>query len=241
MTSGAYVYPGGELELFEGARNWKQYWGSLVRPFLGASVGEVGAGIGANTVLLSMGRPRWTCIEPDPSLAARIEQRRAAGEIGPNCNVVVSKLTELSPDIRFDTILYIDVLEHIPGDRDELIEASKRLQPNGYLVVLSPAHEWLFTSFDSAVGHVRRYTTKSLKCLDPPGLKPCLFRYVDSVGLLASLANALILKTSHPTNAQIQFWDRFMVPVSRVLDRLGRFRVGKSVLAVWQAPQAAVG
>jgi len=35
MTSGAYVYPGGELELFEGAQNWKTYWGSLVRAFLG--------------------------------------------------------------------------------------------------------------------------------------------------------------------------------------------------------------
>lgn len=235
MTSEGYEYPGGELEFFEGAQNWKTYWGSLVKPFLGDSVGEVGAGIGANTVGLSKDCPSWTCIEPDASLAARIEQRRAAGEIGPNCKVVVSKLNELSAEIRFDTILYIDVLEHIPGDSDELIEASKRLRPNGYLVVLSPAHQWLFTAFDSAVGHVRRYTIKSLKNLNPPGLKPCVFRYVDSVGLLASLANALILKSPNPTNAQIQFWDRFMVPVSRTLDRLMRFRVGKSVLAVWQA------
>lgn len=230
-----YAYPGGELELFESARNWKRYCSSLVKPFLGASVGEVGAGLGANTALLSLGCPRWTCIEPDASLAARIEQRRAAGEVGPNCTVVVSKLTELSPEIRFDTLLYMDVLEHIPGDNDELLEASKRLRPNGYLVVLSPAHQWLFTPFDTAIGHVRRYTARSLKRLNPPGLKPCLFRYVDSVGLLASLANLLILKSPNPTNAQIQFWDRFMVPVSRVLDRLVRFRVGKSVLAVWQA------
>lgn len=233
---GRYVYPGGELELFEHARNWKRYWATRVGPFIGRTVAEVGAGIGTNALLLSHRCQHWTCIEPDAALAARIGQLIAQGKLGPNCTVLTTKLAELPRTVQFDAVLYVDVLEHIQDDRAELAEAARRLNPKGYLVVLSPAHQWLFTPFDSAIGHVRRYTTKSLGALAPPGLSPRVFRYLDSVGLLASLANALVLKASIPTRAQIRFWDQVLVPASRWLDLLTGYRVGKSVLGVWQAP-----
>jgi len=236
MTNGAYAYPGGELELFEHARNWKRYWAKRITPFLGATVAEVGAGIGSNTRNLISSRADWTCIEPDGALAARIEQLVERGQLGANCAVRATTLAALPLASRFDTILYIDVLEHIADDRAELAEAARRLRPGGYLVVLSPAHQWLFTAFDAAIGHVRRYTAKSLRGLSPPGLRPQLFQYLDSVGLLASLANVLLLKASMPTRAQIRFWDQVMVPASRLLDPLTGFRAGKSILAVWQAP-----
>lgn len=238
MTGDAYAYPGGELELFEHARNWKRYWAKRIKPFLGETVAEVGAGIGANTRALISSRVLWTCIEPDGALAARIEQLVELGQLGANCTVQATTLARLSPSKRFDTILYIDVLEHIADDRAELAEAARRLSPEGHLVVLSPAHQWLFTPFDAAIGHVRRYTAKSLRALSPPGLRPRVFQYLDSVGLLASLANLLVLKASMPTQAQIRFWDQVMVPASRLLDPLTGFRAGKSVLAVWQAPRA---
>ncbi len=240
MTNGAYAYPGGELELFEHARNWKRYWAKRIKPFLGESVAEVGAGIGANTRALTSrvaSRALWTCIEPDGALAARIERLVENGQLGTNCTVQATTLAALPPGKRFDTILYLDVLEHIAEDRAELAEAARRLNPEGYLVVLSPAHQWLFTPFDAAIGHVRRYTAKSLRALSPPGLHPRLFQYLDSVGLLASLANLLVLKTSMPTQTQIRFWDQVMVPASRLLDPLTGFRAGKSVLAVWQVPR----
>ena len=58
--------------------------------------------------------------------------------------------------------------------------------------------------------------------------------YLDSVGMLASLANRLFLKASMPTLKQIQFWDSKLVPPSRLLDPLTFFRVGKSVIGVWR-------
>ena len=57
----------------------------------------------------------------------------------------------------FDSIVYIDVLEHIKDDSAEIAAATARLRSNGTLVVLSPAHAWLFSAFDAAVGHYRRY------------------------------------------------------------------------------------
>ena len=70
---------------------------------------------------------------------------------------------------RFDAVLYIDVLEHIEDDRGELERATRLLREGGYLIVLSPAHQWLFSPFDEAIGHFRRYDRRSLGALQPAG------------------------------------------------------------------------
>jgi hypothetical protein len=55
-----------------------------------------------------------------------------------------------------------------------------------------------------------------------------------SVGLIASMANLLLLRQSVTTKAQLRFWDKWMVPASKVLDPFFRFSIGKSIIAVWR-------
>src|SRR6185503_3856669 len=125
----------------------------------------------------------------------------------------------------FDTILYIDVLEHIEDDRRELERAACRLKPGGRIIVLSPAHGWLYSPFDKAIGHCRRYTTTMLRELTPPALRIEKAFYLDSVGLLASSANRLLLKQSMPRPKQLKVWDKLMVPCSRLLDPITGHRL----------------
>jgi hypothetical protein len=139
---------------------------------------------------------------------------------------------------RFDTILYIDVLEHIHDDRAELRLAASCLRAGGGIVVLSPAHQWLFNAFDSSIGHFRRYNRRMLRNISPVGLYMEKVIYLDSVGMLASAANSIFLRQQMPTQGQLRFWDRYLVPASRVLDRLLLNSVGKSILAVWRLPDA---
>jgi SAM-dependent methyltransferase len=234
-TNSAYI--GSELELFSHASNWKNYYGRLIRPFLGGCVAEVGAGIGATTEFLCNGDQRiWVCLEPDMEMAAEIEQKIGAQSLPSCCDVAVGKLRDLPNDERFDSILYIDVLEHIQDDVDELKTAMDHLKPGGYLVVLSPAHQFLFTPFDKSIGHHRRYDRNTLGHAAPRSAKLIKLVYLDSFGLIASLGNKIFLQQAMPTLQQILFWDRFLVPVSTVLDRLLFFRLGKSILAVWQSP-----
>ena len=134
----------------------------------------------------------------------------------------------------FDSILYIDVLEHIELDAAELTQATQHLKPLGHLIVLSPAHQWLYSPFDARIGHFRRYNRRSLTRITPSAARLVLVRYLDSVGLCASVANRVILRQSLPTPAQVLFWDRRMITVSRVLDPLLNYLVGKSILAVWR-------
>jgi SAM-dependent methyltransferase len=228
-------YCGGELELFAQARHWKDYLRAQIAPHLSGRVLEVGAGLGGTTkVLAGLPHAEWLCLEPDAVLAAAIRRDVAAGALPP-VEVAVGTLAALPAGRLFDTILYIDVLEHIEDDRGELAAAAARLAPGGRLVVLSPAHAMLFSDFDRAVGHCRRYARDSLRAAAPPGLKLARLRYLDGVGMLASLANRWLLRKSLPSAADIALWDRVMVPLSRRVDPLLGYRLGKSVLAVWVA------
>lgn len=227
-------YPGGELELFRLARNWKRYWSGVVRPLVRGRVADVGAGLGENVPLLSNGAvAEWLCLEPDADLASRISARIESGELPSNVHVVVETLGGLPEQDRFDTILYLDVLEHIEDDRAELQRAAARLEPGGRLVVLAPAHSWLFSEFDASIGHYRRYDRRTLAGVAPAALRAESIIYLDSLGLLLSLGNRWLTRQRLPTEKQILFWDRTVVPTSRLVDRVFCGHVGKSVLGIW--------
>ncbi len=230
-------YVGSELELFSGVRNWKGYWAAQLRPFVQGDVLEVGAGIGTNTRLLDTGggSGRWVCLEPDPELLEQLTENIRPNEARRRYETVRGTLESLSGQM-FDTIIYIDVLEHIERDFEELNRAASYLRSGGRVIVLSPAHQRLFSPFDAAIGHFRRYNRKMLQAISPAGLRLERMRYLDCAGLILSAANMLLLRQSMPTKVQLQFWDRCIVPVSRVLDRLFLFSLGKTIIAVWRKP-----
>lgn len=221
----------GELELFEHAVNWKQYWLQSVKPYLGRRVLENGAGIASNTSLLvSSTCEDWLCLDPD---ARQVDMMRKT-RLPASCRVACGTIADLAAQEKFDTILYLDVLEHIEDDHAEVAAARDRLLPGGHLVVLAPAHQFLFSPFDTKVGHYRRYDRRSLMACAADGLSLEEMRYLDCVGLAASAANRFLLNTDTPTMAQIKLWDRAMVPLSRYIDPLLRGWAGKSIFAVWR-------
>ncbi len=232
-----FTYVGSELELFAAVANWKSYWSREIRPFIKGDVIEVGAGIGSNTPFLDMGGDgRWVCLEPDSQLTAQLTENLYQ-TTRRRYETVCGTLQTFEASQRFHTIIYIDVLEHIENDREELKLAAGLLQPGGRIIVLAPAHQWLFTPFDAAIGHFRRYNRSMLDEISPTGLRLEKMIYLDSAGLTASVANLCLLRQSMPTKGQLHIWDQWIVPVSRVLDRLLLHSVGKSVVAVWRKTQ----
>jgi SAM-dependent methyltransferase len=232
-------YVGSELELFAAVHNWKTYWSRQIRPFIDGDVIEVGAGIGSNTSFLDPGGDepgvdhRWVCLEPDPLLLAQLT-KTLKETTGRQYETVCGTLQTVDGSQRFDTIIYIDVLEHIANDREELNIAAARLRPGGRIIVLAPAHQWLFSPFDAAIGHFRRYNRSMLRSISPAGLTIEQLIYLDSAGLTASAANVLFFRQSMPTKAQLRFWDHWIVPVSQVTDKLLLHSAGKSIVAIWR-------
>lgn len=223
-------YVGHELDLFALARNWKARLRREISPYLAAPVLEVGAGLGATTAALrSSVSGSWTSLEPDPALARKLLERREL-----DCEARVGDLSTIPPNDRFRSILYVDVLEHVDDDRGEVWKALALLEPGGRLIVLSPAHQWLYSPFDAALGHYRRYNRTHLLGLAPQGAVVECARYLDAPGLLLNLGNRLISRQRLPSRAQILFWDRIVVPLARLVDPLLGYRVGRSLLVVWR-------
>ena len=226
-------YCGTELDVFIHAKNWKKYWASAIKPYLGDNVLDVGAGIGATASNLNIKiYNRWVELEPDNNLTSRIEESQRRGEIPPHFEIRNGTSNDLGADEIFDTILYIDVLEHIKEDAEELLNVSKNLTINGHLIIVAPAHNFLFTEFDRQIGHFRRYDKKSLISITPEKFEIVKLCYLDSVGMIASLANKLILKSGSPKISQIKLWDKLMVRASRVVDGILFHRVGKSIVCI---------
>ncbi len=232
--SDQYTYPGDELSLFQHATNWKPYFFSRLMPYVKGDVLEAGAGLGANTKWLYNNKiTHLVLLEPDTEMSLLLKEKVESDKTKKNITVINGTLNEVT-DQRFDAILYIDVLEHIEKDREEMMKAVSLLKPNGHLVVLSPAFQSLYSPFDKEIGHYRRYTKKQLRKITPRLLRLVKLQYLDSIGFFASAANRMMLKQSSPSIKQVHLWDKWMIPVSKFTDKLFFHSFGKSILGIWQ-------
>jgi len=175
----------------------------------------------------------WVMLEPDITMASLLKEKIAAGIINSNCTVINGTIDNAG-NVPFDTIIYIDVLEHIENDQAEMIKAAALLKPGGKLIVLSPAFQFLFSPFDKAIGHFRRYSKKSIQKTIQGRMKNVSIHYLDTAGFFSSLANRLFLRQEYPLEKQIIFWDRFLIPASVFLDKIFFYSFGKSILGIWE-------
>lgn len=227
-----FQYIGNELELFAAARHWKAYLAAQLAPFIAGSVIEVGAGIGGNIPFLrNPSVTAWTAIEPDLAQAEQIRARY--GRTAQSLRVISGTLAAIGSTERFTTVIYIDVLEHLEDDAGELARAAAHLEPGGHLIVVVPAHQFLFSAFDTAIGHYRRYSLSALTRLTPPDCAVSKRMMLDAAGFFASLANRFLLARAMPGARQIAFWDNVLVPVSRWVDPITLHRFGKTAITVW--------
>ncbi|WP_268035815.1 class I SAM-dependent methyltransferase [Algoriphagus sp. PAP.12] len=224
-------YPGKELALFEKAKNWKRYYSSQLIPEISGRVAEVGAGLGGTTSFLFNSKvSSWTCFEPDTELFEKLSIASQSWEFRSQIKLE----NRILPTVyeRYDTILYIDVLEHIKQDRDELEKAISALNVEGHLIILVPAFNFLFSRFDQSIGHFRRYNKGMLKAILPQNVEITRFRYLDTMGFLSSFANKQVLRQPYPRPSQIQFWDSTLIPISKVFDKVLFHSFGKTLILI---------
>ncbi len=234
-----YQYPGEELHLFEHATNWKNYFAKYIVPFIKGNVLEVGAGIGETTPYLINYRVKeWTCLEPAATLFSLLTKKKETEKLPGNCRLVHGRLDALPSSVKYDTILYIDVLEHIENDSKEIHSAVSRLNKGGHLIIISPAYQFLYNPFDKSIGHCRRYTKKTIrKTVAENSLAEVKLFYLEITGILLLAFNKLLFRKKYPNRWVIKFWDGFLIPISRILDKVVFHSMGKSIVGIWEYKQ----
>ncbi len=220
-------YPGQELENFDKAIVWRKYVYINIKNFISGKVLEVGAGIGSFTKNYVGIADQLILSEIDPKNYEIIKKKFHDQKI-----TFSNKTTREIKDT-FNTIMYLNFLEHIKNDKDEIIYAFEKLEKNGHLIVLVPAHKELYSKFDKAVGHHKRYDIDFFKQLDLKSGKLVRLVYLDAIGYFLYYLNKVFFKEeTYPSKFKIFLWDKFFTPITYILDKLLFNKFGKNILYV---------
>jgi SAM-dependent methyltransferase len=222
------------LEIMQAAPNYNRWQFSRIARYLGRRICEVGAGIGnLSRHLLDSGPELLVLTDTDPYYRETLQNRFAGSP-----EVVVDQLTlpDESVGDRFrpyelDTVVALNVLEHIADDVGALRCIAGMLRPGGRAVVLVPALQGLFGSLDHELGHVRRYTRSSLsRRMVEAGLQVERVFYFNLVGTIGWWINARVRKVPRIPVEQLRYFDT-LVPLLRLEDRVP-LPFGQSVIAI---------
>jgi SAM-dependent methyltransferase len=234
-------YPSHELAAMAEARNYYHWILGQCRTRLGRVVLEHGAGIGTFSAFLAA-EPieRLLALEPATNLIATLRSRLAPW--GDKVEVVKSSLEECVSLVRgcgVDTIISINVLEHIPDDVATLRAMWEVLSEGGHVILFVPALPWLYGSLDRAFGHVRRYRRRELyDKISAAGFTIVMGRFMNFPGIASWLVTGRVLRRPTLDPLAVKAYDRYVIPIIAKLESLQAPPVGQNLLVIGQKLRA---
>lgn len=202
-----------------------------ISPWLGKSVLEVGCGIGTYTSALADGRRLVVALDKDASYAERAAARVAHL---PNTKVFCADAGRLDwlNGQTFDTVLLLDVLEHVEQDVALAQVLASQMATAGHMIVKVPAGPSLYSSLDEAIGHHRRYDFESLEgVLRSAGLEVVKMWSFNALGALGWWWNGRVLKRRVPPKTHVSLFN-FFLPFIYAVDKFARSFGGISIVAI---------
>ncbi len=189
---------------------------------------DLGAGRGTFAAPLRQSGIDVLCLEPDATLNATLRTMGLP---------TLRHLDELA-DASIDYIYTFNVLEHIENDRDTIRALAEKLKPGGRMLIYVPAFQALYSAFDRRIGHLRRYRRNALaKMLAAAGLSVQKAAYVDCLGFFAALLYPVIARERGELSlTSVKIFDRWIFPVSRLMDAILWPFIGKNVMVVARKP-----
>lgn len=225
-------YIGKELENFSVAKFWRNYVIFNFSKYFknkNKDVLEVGSGIGSFSEIIIKNCNKVTLLEPDKNfyfyLSKKFKDEKKIKEIinGSSQDLIGKK---------YDIIFHLQVLEHLEDDQLEITRNLELLNNNGYLLICIPSFMELYSNFDKAIGHYRRYVKKDFKKFDLHGSKIVKSYYIDSSGYLIYKIFKMLLNSPNPKKIMIYLWDRILIPISIFLDKIFCHKIGKNLIVI---------
>ena len=224
-------YSGWELNFFDKSTNFRRYQFDLIRKYIKGDILEVGPGNGvlAKDYLLKYFNKIFLS-EIDSKLFKKLIKKFKQEKKIKVFNKKINKINK-----NFDTIIYSDVVEHIKEDKKEILSAISKLKKNGRLIIIVPAFQYLYSDYDKSIGHFKRYKKRDFLDLSNKYKIKCeKMIYFDVTGYIF-LGLKKIFNLSHKKNLGLgTFLWNFLIPVSKLLDRMIFHSFGKSLLCVYK-------
>ena len=233
-TEDSTHYEGRDLEAMSFAKNYYQWLEGFFAPYFRGRGIEVGAGSGNFTeMLLVHDFTSLVALEPSETMFALLKERFSGNPKVTARNSTLSKIcTEFSAS--FDTVVYINVLEHIENDGEEMAYANQILKKGGHLCIFVPALPWLYSSFDKSVGHYRRYYKRDVeRLLESKGFEIVQSSYFDIAGILPWLI-FFTLGGLTLSGGKTKAYDRYIVPIMSRIEAYLPIPMGKNIIVVAQ-------
>jgi SAM-dependent methyltransferase len=230
--SSDFAYSGTELEAVAEARNYYDWIIDSFASRIGARTVEAGAGIGTvSEQILNRAKPHeLLLIEPDAQNAQALRKRF---QNDPRVQVRHGYLEDAAPSLQVNSVIAVNVLEHVERDSEFLAAACQALIPGGYVLLLVPALPAIFGSLDRAFDHYRRYTKSGLsRQITNAGLEIESLYYLNMLGVAAWFASGRILRRTTLGRGQVRFYDRYVIPALRQIESRFHPPIGQSILAI---------
>ena len=223
-------YVGKELEIFDTAKVFQKYVYFLIKKYFKNKIFEVGAGLGSFTRQYNNSYKEIYLSDLDKNNYLVLKKKFSKKK---NIKINNQKINQIN--IKFNTILYLNVLEHIKKDKSEINLAISKLNSGGHLIILVPAHQKLYSKFDKAIGHCKRYNINFFKNNKFKNASVEKLIYLDMVGYFLYFCNKIFFKEEiYPSKIKVFLWDKFFSPITIVLDFITNYKYGKNIICVYK-------
>lgn len=225
------------LDIISEADAFNAWMYRTIRPYCSGEVLEIGCGIGNLSQFFL--RDGFSLLATDINEAYCHRLQAILGKKPSLLGVAVMDLTDSDFDQkfqhyfnRFDTVVALNVVEHIRNDREALSNCHKLLKKGGRLVILVPSYQKLYNQLDAALGHHRRYTKKSLSnVFVAAGFQVIKRHHFNFMGILGWFVSGRLQQNDSIPKGQMGLYNR-LVPVFRIIDRLVFRQWGLSTIVV---------
>lgn len=228
----SFVYSGTELDAMAEAQNYCRWIWSFFAQYLGKRVVEIGAGTGTFSQFLLGAEHTSHLILFEAAANVFPSLRQRFGD-DPRVQLHFGFFDPAALEGSVDSIVLVNVLEHILDDDALLVQIRQSLCPGGCVLLFVPALEWNYGSLDRAFEHYRRYSKPALrKKLEGAGFRVEQARYVNVLGITSWFFAGKVLRQTTLNPAQVRWYDRWIIPWSFKLEQIWEPPVGQSLVAV---------